>query len=43
MRALLRTHPDKHMDDAVKHMRATEIFKVVSNKFNEYRRMNDTR
>jgi hypothetical protein len=36
-KALLRVHPDKHMDSDAKHLRATEVFKYVSQAFNEYR------
>lgn len=36
-KALLRIHPDKHMDSDAKHLRATEVFKYVSQAFNDYR------
>lgn len=37
-RALLRIHPDKHMDNESKHLRATEVFKYVSQAFNDYKK-----
>jgi hypothetical protein len=39
-RVLLKIHPDKHMSSSngQNHHRATEMFKAVSNKFNQYRK-----
>jgi len=37
-RALLKIHPDKHMDNETKHIRATEVFKYVSHAYNEYKK-----
>ena len=40
-RALLKIHPDKHMDNESKHLRATEVFKYVSQAFNEYKKKHE--
>ena len=40
-KALLRIHPDKHMDNESKHLRATEVFKYVSQAFNDYKKKYD--